>query len=348
MSDDKPYSIGRHRGKFCVVWYDEGKRYRKTLDSTTKSSAEREAPGVFEDLRRPTGSSVGQIWKAYVREKAGRAVVSTMTHTWKALEGRFDRADPSLISVSDCRAHVAERRAVRTKQCPNGIHDGTIHTELGHLRMVLLWAEKNGIIAKAPFIERPPKPAPSERHLSKPEVAKLLAAAKAPHLKLFIMLGIATGGRSSALLDLTWDRVDFLREKIDLRNPGISTPHKGRAIVPMNRMIKEALLEAHRAALSSHVIEWGGQRVGSVKKSLGRVARLAGVGNVSPHVLRHSSAVHMAEAGIPMEEIAQFLGHRNVKVTRDVYARFSPNHLREAAAVLDYGSFPLFGERDAN
>jgi integrase len=33
----------------------------------------------------------------------------------------------------------------------------------------------------------------------------------------------------------------------------------------------------------------------------------------------------MAEAGIPMEEIAQYLGHANVEVTRKVYARYSPS-----------------------
>ena len=53
-------------------------------------------------------------------------------------------------------------------------------------------------------------------------------------------------------------------------------------------------------------------------------------------MLRHSAAVHMAEAGISMEEIAQFLGHSSVEVTRKVYARFSPTYLRKAASVLEY------------
>jgi hypothetical protein len=52
-------------------------------------------------------------------------------------------------------------------------------------------------------------------------------------------------------------------------------------------------------------------------------------------MLRHSAAVHMAEAAISMEEIAQFPGRSNINVTRKVYARFSPNHLRTAAAALE-------------
>jgi integrase len=53
-------------------------------------------------------------------------------------------------------------------------------------------------------------------------------------------------------------------------------------------------------------------------------------------MLRHSAAVHMAEAGIPMEEISQYLGHGDVNVTRTVYARFSPTYLKTAAKALEY------------
>jgi hypothetical protein len=49
-----------------------------------------------------------------------------------------------------------------------------------------------------------------------------------------------------------------------------------------------------------------------------------------------SAAVHMADAGVPMEEIAQCLGHSDVEVTRRIYARFSPDYLSGAAAALEY------------
>ena len=44
----------------------------------------------------------------------------------------------------------------------------------------------------------------------------------------------------------------------------------------------------------------------------------------------------MAEAGLSMEVIAQYLGHEDVNVTRKVYARFSPTYLKQAASVLEY------------
>jgi integrase len=65
-------------------------------------------------------------------------------------------------------------------------------------------------------------------------------------------------------------------------------------------------------------------------------ARRAGLPHVSPHMLRHSAAVHMAEAGIPMSEIAQMLGHANSRITESTYARYSPTYLRKAASALEY------------
>jgi len=44
--------------------------------------------------------------------------------------------------------------------------------------------------------------------------------------------------------------------------------------------------------------------------------------------------VHVAKPGISMEEIEQFLSHDDVNMARRVYAPFSPNFLKEAAAVL--------------
>ena len=51
----------------------------------------------------------------------------------------------------------------------------------------------------------------------------------------------------------------------------------------------------------------------------------------TPRVLRHTAAVHMAEDGVSMAEIGQFLGHTSEMVTFRVYARFSPTHLRRVA-----------------
>ena len=286
---------------------------------------------------RPTGNlTVAAIWEAYRKALGDRPTAKTMLYTGKAILPHFGALRPDQIGDDDCLAYAAARRA-------NGIGDGSILTELGHLRSALVWAARPGrgrMIPEAPAILRPQKPAPKDRWLDEGEIARLLAAAETPHIGLAIILMLASAGRVGAILDLTWARVDFAAGQIDLRLDA-EGPRKGRAVVPMNRMARAALLSAREAALSDHVIEWAGGPVRCILKgvkSAGAAAKLAGV---TPHVLRHTAAVHMAKAGVPMEKIAQYLGHSNVATTRAIYARFAPDHLRDAAEALEFGGLTV-------
>lgn len=325
------YRIGRLKGRFVITWRDgQGRRHRYRLDAKDKSGAEIEAPGIYATLTRPKGTTVAELWNAYLADRAGRAIAGNMPFSWRVLKDRFGSMPAGSITIEDCRAHTAARRKA-------GIKNGTIATELGRLRMVLRWAEKRGMIERAPAIERPSPPKRQDRHLTREQCRKMIEAATFPHIKLFIIAVLATGARSAALRELTWDRCDFERGLIYLQNPDIDRPHKGRATVPMNRALRAALLDARSGAISDHVIEWAGQPVGSVKRGLKSTAKAAGIaGSVYPHLFRHSAAVHMAESGISMEEIAQYLGHEDVSVTRKIYARFSPDYLQKAASTLQY------------
>ncbi|WP_244504630.1 tyrosine-type recombinase/integrase [Jannaschia faecimaris] len=152
--------------------------------------------------------------------------------------------------------------------------------------------------------------------------------------------GLTTAARIGAILDLTWGRIDFERGNINLRLPDGVT-RKGRAVVAMNRMARAALEAAYQARLSDYVIEFGGKPVGSIRTGFNAAVRRAGIGRaVGVHDLRHTAAVKMLSMGIPMEQVSQFLAHSNVQTTRRVYARFAPEHLADAAAVLEFTDTP--------
>jgi len=251
-----------------------------------------------------------------------------MVHTWKALAPVFGHMEGDAIGTEDCRSYTKMRREAKKS-------DGSIHTALGHLRMILLWAQGMKLIDEAPAIERPAKPEPKDRYLTREEVRKLMDSAKVPHIRLAIRLMVSTGARVSAALDLTWDRVDFERGIIRLHNPFDKTARKTRATVPMNETLKVELLIVKKTALSPYVVEWAGSKVGSIKKGIAAAARAANLQEVSPHVLRHSASVWLVEDGHSFEEVAQFLGHSDVRVTFKIYGRFSPTHLRKLANSLD-------------
>lgn len=324
----REYRLGRLRGKFCVVWYEDGRRHRRSLRTDDRGEAERRLRRFAN--AKPSITTVDWIWREYLHDKAGRPIATTMGYTGKAILPHFGQLDAEEITVGDCRAYTAHRRSL-------GRSDGSIHTELGHLRSALVWAEKRRHIKRAPHIEKPSKPAPRDRYLTKSEAELLLANASTPHIRLTIILALGTAARIEALLQLTWDRVDFDAGLIHLRDRADTTRRKGRATVPMNRSARAALQHARSASMTPYVIEWAGKPVKSIKRGMMRAAERAKLDGVSAHVLRHSAAVWMAEAQVPMEEIAQYLGHDDVATTRKVYARFSPEYLRGAASALEVG-----------
>lgn len=269
---------------------------------------------------------MGEAVSAYLQAKEDMLSHKRATVAWKAAApfwknlpiARVDRQ-----TAADYRERRAHCRAI------------TVRNELAVIRAALNWAEREKMIERAPFIEMPKLPPSTVSHLSKVEFRKLLDGTMRPHVKLFMQLAVATGARTNAILDLTWDRVDFERGLIFLNPRDRVQTSKYRATVPMNDQLREALGEAKEGALSDYVIEHGQDKVASIKKGFGAACRRAGV-KATPHMLRHSAAVWMAEAAIPMPQIAQFLGHTDSRITERVYARFSPSFLSNAAAALTY------------
>src|SRR5690606_29945720 len=103
-----------------------------------------------------------------------------------------------------CRAYAETRRSI-------GRADATILKEINVVRQALNWRKIGG----ASF-EAPPAPQPRDRYLTKDEYRRLLDGCAQPHVRLFVVLALATAARKAALLQLTWDRVDFDRGHIRL------------------------------------------------------------------------------------------------------------------------------------
>uniref|UniRef100_UPI00384B8331 tyrosine-type recombinase/integrase n=1 Tax=Stappia indica TaxID=538381 RepID=UPI00384B8331 len=323
--------MGRLKGRYVVSWRDGDARRRFRLRAETRADADREAIDVYRRemlAHQATAATIRDLWDAYCEEKDGKPVVTTMGFEAKAMMPELGHLRPDQIDRGHIAAYTAKRRG-------QGRKDGTIRTELGHLTTVLRWAVQQKIIDHAPKIDRPSLPAPKDRWITKAEARALLGAATAPHIRLAIRLMLATAGRVGAILDLTWNRVDFQRREIDLR-VDTTGPRKGRARVPMNSGVEKALKEAQKMALTEFVIEWNGKPCASIKTGFRAAAKSAGLSDVTPHVLRHSAAVWMVSEGVSMEKVAQFLGHSNVSVTFSTYARFAPDHLRDEADILDF------------
>lgn len=312
------------RGRWHLITGEGASRRRTSLRTADREEAERRVADYRREEAELAGGTVAEIYAAYIADRLaiGKSV-ATAEHSWKSLRPVFAALLPSQVDRERCRGYVARRKLEKRAK-------GTITRELGVLRAALRWHSK----ATPAVIETPGSGNPRETHITKAEFLKLReSAAATPHLKVFVELAKATGARAGAIVELTWSRIDFDRGIIRL---GADVGGKRRATIPMVDSLREVLEEAREGSLTPYAVEFSGGPVKSVKTAFKKAARRIGRGDIGPHTIRHSVAVWMAEEGISMEEIADYLGHADIKITRKHYARFSPTYLRRAGSVVDF------------
>lgn len=302
-----------------------GTWYVKRPDGTRSSLKTKDknlALSRLEDMRRaPKGALLHSDVEHYLAEKTSKRSHTQMKIAWMHLKPFFGHLRHDQVTRQLCRDYV-------TSRIKSGARTATVAREIGVLKAAVRYSHP---ISPAQW-DVPASSPPRERRLTRDEYLALLDACDVLHVRLFVVLALATGARKEALLELTWDRVDFDRRLINLRRDGLQG--KGRAIVPMTPMALDALRQAQELAQTPNVIEYAGEPIKAVKRGFARACKRAGLVGVTPHVLRHTAATWMAEAGVPMSEIAQFLGHKDSRITERVYAKFSPSYLSRAASAL--------------
>lgn len=323
----KPYAVQRYRNGFAIKWTDAtGKQRRRQLAALDKPSAEAEARALWQQAERGP-RTVGRIVDAYRRDReaAGIVTVQRQADAWKAMASFWQNVLPENIDDQMCRDYAKQR-----SRAP-----GTLIKELSMLAVALRFGVKAGLLDKAPSIWRPAPPEQQERHLTKDQFTRFLDGCKAPHMRLYAVVAVCTAARPAAVLELTWDRVNFERRQIDLNPAKRVQTAKKRPVVAINDIAFDVLREAYKARISNTVVAWGGSEIASIKKAFQAASARSGV-RATPYTLRHTAAVWMAETSVPMEQIQQFLGHDDIRTTIKYYARYSPQFLRAAANAITW------------
>lgn len=332
------YKLAKRRGspKWYVTW-SEGHRSRRVSTGTTNEREAKDALAAFrlEHGRKreaePSEIAIATVLNDYVDGYAVNLPSAEQAKiARKHLLAFYGAATVSLIGPS---THD-EYEAVRKKA---GVGNDTINRERVVLRAALNRARKHGWLKTTPHVPSLPASPPRERYLTREEAARLLRACKSPHMRLFVRLGLYTGARPGAILDLTWDRVDFVNRRISFIRPSRYTGNKKRAVVPMGGALLRAMRFAHRKAKTKSVIEYDKAPVLSVKKAFARAAGSVQLEGVSPGTLRHTAATWAAQSGVDFYQIGGMLGQR-IAATTERYAKHHPDYLMGAANAMLRGA----------
>jgi integrase/recombinase XerD len=191
------------------------------------------------------------------------------------------------------------------------------------------------------LVDTPPRPDPFPKALTIEEVIALVEApgSENPGARrdsALLEFLYASGARVSEAVGLDVGDLDLTDKIVLVTGKGSRqrlVPLGSKAVEAMSRWLPDRLSLLRRSEPGDPVfLNLRGGRLSRqgafdvVKK------HAAGAGieptRVSPHVLRHSAATHMVEAGADLRTVQEMLGHATISTTQ-VYTRVSPAHLME-------------------
>lgn len=324
--EDPEYTVQKFRDGFAIVWWDiegngESKRRRIRLEAKDRASAASEARKKWEG-GDSSPWTVGRCMTVYMATVAEKPSYTRRQDAWKAMKPFWENVDPKMIDEQMCKDYRKSRPSVG---------DTTARYELQQLSTALGACKKH--IGEKPDLWFPALPERKIRHLTRTEFASFFDAVKADHAQLYVMVGLHTVARPSTILQLTWDRVDFMRRLIDFTPAGHIRTNKRRTVVPISDDLLPWLQKGYVARTTNHVIERGGKAVACIKKAFQAASERSTV-HATPYTLRHTGAVWAAEGGVSMSELAQFMGHDDDRTTQKHYARYSPDYLKSVANAI--------------
>lgn len=316
-----------------IQWFEAGRSKRLSTRTSDASEAQivlaafRLEVAEQETSDLTIGAALDWYWESHAENGTMRPANAKLGIAY--LKPFFGGTLASALTITMQERFVVDRREA-------GAGDESIRRDLSVLAAALNRAVKYKRLDRAPpFLSLTPAP-PRERWLTRKEAARLLRQMRVrvrdkrhDHVALFTRLALYTGARTGAILDLTWDRVDFDRGLIDYRVPGRPVTKKVRTIAPMTRKVRRMLLHAYKHRRGPHVISWAGQRIERVAKACIAHAEKAKIKGFSPHVLRHTFASWAVQKRVPIYTVGKALG-QSVASTTERYAKLAPDDVLAA------------------
>ena len=227
-----------------------------------------------------------------------------------------------------------------------GMSRASIARKAAALRSFFKYAFRRGHIDHNPaqilIIPKQPKRIPTV--VSEPDLQRLLeqtsdGTAWMNQENALIELFYSTGIRLSELTGLNIDSLDMIQKQILVMGKG-----QKQRVVPFGKKASDSLqlhlttrhellqdeTAAHHPDSQAVFLTKKGKRIYPrlVQKIVqNRIEEVSEINRKSPHVLRHSFATHMLNAGADIRMIKEFLGHSSLAATQ-VYTHTGVDHLK--------------------
>jgi len=331
------FKLVRHGplNNWYVVWTERGRSNRSSTGTDNQTEAKQVLKAYIAEYvskRSDTkDATIATILRQYQDERGLGSPSEKANDQALKLFGEVYGED-MLVSELTPSEHLKFEKHCRTKYKHK---PSSINKRRTVLLAALNYAKANNVLHLVPHVPMLGLPPRKERYLTRDEAAKLIREARRQklwHLVLFIRVGLYTAARATAILELTWDRVDLVQGRIDFRLPDEVETKKRRPNAHVNFKLVRALRAARKKTNHSHVIAYQGRSIGLIRKSFLKVAEDAGVKKVSPHTLKHTCITWMLQNRLTPWQVSG-LTNTSVPTLLRVYGHHVDSDLREAANV---------------
>ena len=238
------------------------------------------------------------------------------------------------VTPMEIRAYLVSMRNV-------GYSKATTARKLASLRSFYKYLVRSGELEASPVsvIRTPKQDKRLPKFLDLQQVTALLDAPEADTVlgardKAILEVIYSSGLRVGELVALNIEDLDEFSEALRIRGKG-----KKERLVPLGSKAVEAIRaylemrgglgrDNHRGPL---FVNKSGRRLSdrSIRRKLNKYLQKAGISiHASPHVLRHSFATHMLNAGADLRSIQEILGHESLSTTQ-IYTHLTTQRLKE-------------------
>jgi integrase len=335
----------KQRGdKWYVVWYQDGKKRAKSLETTKENVARKRLALWNSELEKrkweppKLDPPVDTFWSAlepWLKTHRSRAHHQWMTYQWAHFKTEFSKAQ-TLSQVA--RSHVEE---LKMRWVELGKPAVTINGFLKAMRSAYNHSIKLGAYNGAnPFsrCEMIPEPKTEKGALTKAEFGKLYETAcihgkvrESKDIQIVFALGYYAGLRKEEIINVQWSWIDWKRKILAVRQDAhFTTKNKKDREIPLSPSLAKILKPfksetgfiyrpEKKAGVNRHYRT-------DFKKAFANVSNKAGLQWVTPHILRHSFATNLIKTGASIALVSKWLGHQSIDVTVDVYGHLQGYH----------------------
>lgn len=304
-----------------IIWFEHGRRKRLSTRTQDRKKADQIlARHIKISKDRAVSRLIGDVLADYYIERGPQvAAPERISACILKLAPFFGDMAVDDLTKAKCREYLESRHA----------QPGTVRKELGCLRAALNHDKTEGRIKEVPAVWLPDSAQAKDRWLTRKEAAALLRSARkvAHHLPWFILISLYTGQRKTAVLNLTWDRVNLERGIINWQY-GRETK-KRRIIQPMPDELRFFLKLLSKHGTEGHVVNYYGKPIKDIRKGFEVAAENAKLKDVTPHTLKHTAITWMLQNGTDLWSVAGFTG-TSTKTLETVYGHHSPEYLEAA------------------